>query len=154
MTRRVNKRTVHFVHLYKFHKETHELYSYRSFIRDYDGAIKEMNITKKILTEDLTDGITGNLPPRVGRQRYFREDHYNLSSEEKSHHSDEDEKKSNEDSPLNKNKSMDSKYLLKEDIQSHRSKAGQSDDNDDQIISNQMDSQSAEAKSRDDEESD
>lgn len=152
MTRRANKRKVHFVHLYKFHKETHELYSYRSFIRDYDGAIKEMNITKKILTDDLTDGITGNLPPRQGRQRYFREDHYNLSSENKEAESDEEDKKSGDDSPLKK--SMDSKFLLKEDMQSHRSHSnnGQSDDNDDALISNHMDSQSPDNRHRDEEE--
>jgi hypothetical protein len=151
LTRRANKRKVHFVHLYKFHKETHELYSYRSFIRDYDGAIKEMNITKKILTDDLTDGITGNLPPRQGRQRYFREDHYNLSSENKEAESDEEDKKSGDDSPLKK--SMDSKFLLKEDIQSRsHSNNGQSDDNDDALISNQMDNQSPDSRHRDEEE--
>ena len=144
------RKKVHFIHVYKFHRETHELYSYRSFIRDYDGAIKEMNITKKILTDDLKDGITGNLPPRPDRQRYFREDHYDLSSENKKNESDEeDEKKSGEDSPLKK--SMDSKLLLKEDVQLHNesAKEDQNSDNEDVLISNRMDS-SPEVKDEED----
>jgi len=141
------KQKVHFVHVYKFHKETRDLYSYRSFIRDYDGSIKEMNITKKVLTDDLKDGITGNLPPRAGRQRYFREDHYDLSEDKKD---EEDEKKSDDDSPLKK--SMDSKLLFRDDIGSHRESHHdrQSDDHSDVLISNQMES----LEHRDEEEED
>lgn len=140
------KQKVHFIHVYKFSKDTHDLYSYRSFIRDYDGSIKEMNITKKVLTEDLKDGITGNLPPRVGRQRYFREDHYDLSSERHENEDDEDkksedEKKSDDESPLKK--SMDSKMMFREELSqrnSLRKDDSHSDSNDDNLISNQIDS--------------
>ena len=80
---RGNKVMVHFIHVYKFDKETHELYTHRSFIRDYDGSIREIHILKKILNEEAKQGIVGNLPPRPDRQRYFREQHYDLSKDDK-----------------------------------------------------------------------
>jgi hypothetical protein len=138
------KQKVHFVHVYKFDKNTHDLYSYRSFIRDYDGAIKEMNIKKTVLNEEMKDGITGNLPHRPDRQRYVREEYSNWTSEEKEPEEEELKAGSGDDSPLKK--SMDSKLLLRDDIHSHRGSGNE--DNDDNLISNQMESHGV----RDDEE--
>ena len=77
-------RDVHFIHIYKFDKETHELYTYRSFIRDYDGAIREMHVKKKYLTEEQKQDIIGVPPQHPHRQEFFRGDHYDLSSDGKS----------------------------------------------------------------------
>jgi hypothetical protein len=125
---------VHFVYVHKFDKETHELYSYRSFIRDYDGAIREMHIQKKFLSEEMKEGITGNLPPQAGRHAFNREEYFNISkeSEEKSNHEGEGEGEGDEEGKVEgeddeeektpfQRSGMDSKMNLKDEINSGRS---------------------------------
>lgn len=110
---RGNKVKVHFIHVYKFDKETHELFTHRSFIRDYDGSIREIYILKKILDEEAKQGIVGNLPPRPDRQRYFREQHYDLSKD-KENNAENEEEKVPEESALKQN-GADSKMKLNDD---------------------------------------
>ena len=116
MDERGNKVMVHFIHVYKFDKETHELYTHRSFIRDYDGSIREIHILKKILTEEAKQGIVGNLPPRPDRQRYFREQHYDLSKDDEKEQEKEEEKIPEEQSL--KMAGADSRMNLKDDLSS------------------------------------
>lgn len=106
---------VHFVHVYKFDKETHELYSYRSFIRDYDGAIREIHIQKKVLSDEAKRGLVVDLLPRPGRQRFNRDEFFRIPKEEESK---EEEKKSDLDDEdpeksMLKNSGMDSRMNLR-----------------------------------------
>lgn len=105
---------VHFIHVYKFDKETHELFTHRSFIRDYDGSIREVHILKKILDAGAKEGIVGNLPPRPDRQRYFREQHYDLSKDEVKKEGNDEEEKVPEEQSF-KQAGIDSKMNLKDD---------------------------------------
>ena len=105
---------VHFIHVYKFDKETHELFTHRSFIRDYDGSIREVHILKKILDEDAKQGIVGNLQPRPDRQRYFREQHYDLSKDDEKKEGNNEEEKVPEEQSF-KQAGVDSKMNLKDD---------------------------------------
>lgn len=116
---------VHFIYVHKFDKETHELYSYRSFIRDYDGAIREMHIQKKILSNEMKEGITGNLPPKAGRHTFNREEFFNISkeSEEDLKQEAEGEKDSDEEEKTPFQRSvMDSNMNLKDQIDSSRNR--------------------------------
>lgn len=109
--------------MYKFDKEIHELYSYRSFIRDYDGAIREINVPKKELSEEAKDSITGNLPPRPDRVPFDRDQFYNISKEEEEEGEGEEESKllSNRDNEgdqemINDNSNFDSKMNLRGEL--------------------------------------
>jgi hypothetical protein len=99
---------VHFVHIYKFAKDTDDLFTFRAFIRDYDGAIKEISLNKKVLNTDQKDGIIGDLPPMPGRQAFIREEHYDISSSESSQE-EEDEKKEEDKEDLSENHSNQDK---------------------------------------------
>lgn len=120
---------VHFVHVYKFDKETHELYSYRSFIRDYDGAIREIHIQKKYISDEGKRGLVVDLPPRPGRHRFNRDEFFRIPKEEESK---EEEKKSgldDEEDPeksLLKNSGMDSRMNLRDELGSGRRSRDQS----------------------------
>lgn len=112
---------VHFVHIYKFDKETHELYSYRSFIRDYDGAIREMHIKKTVLSEGDKKGLVYDLT-QPNRQEFRREEYFpNPDSEE-----DKKEGEGDDEDPENvpfKNSNMDSRMNLREELSSRRGKS-------------------------------
>jgi hypothetical protein len=157
---------VHFVHVYKFDKETHELYSYRSFIRDYDGAIREINIPKRALEEEALDGITGNLPPRADRHPFNRDEFYNISKEDEG---DEEEEKllneEEEDKEENKeeNKSkleeskFDSRMNLREELSSRgnqRSMSNLDESQHDRIIRDRDEDADEESSGNEDEEKD
>ena len=90
---------VHFVKIFKFDKETGELFSFRSFIRDYDGAIREIHIKKKPLERENQEGITYNLPRNPKRERFDRERYFPMPSEESKHDEAEGES-DNEKAPF------------------------------------------------------
>lgn len=109
------------MHVYKFDKETHELYSYRSFIRDYDGAIREMHIQKKVLSDDDKKGLVYELT-QPNRQEFRREDYF---PDPESEEEDKKEAEGDED-PENvpfKNSNMDSRMNLREELSSRHGKS-------------------------------
>ena len=118
---------VRFINVYKFHKETHELYSFRSFIRDYDGAIREIHIKNKVLERENQEGITYNLPANPQRENFDRERYFpqveeekkveGEGEEEKAEHSDEEEK-----TPFRSN--MNSSIEMKSDATPHSRRRG------------------------------
>jgi hypothetical protein len=109
---------VHFINVYKFNKETGELWSFRSFIRDYDGAIREIHITKKPIPDEMKEGLIGNLPPRADRkpldiQQYGKDSE---PSEEDKYREDGDE----EEKGSLKNSQMHSQMNLRDGFDSAR----------------------------------
>jgi len=67
---RGKRKKVRFINVFKFDPETHELCNYRSFIRDYDGAIREFHTKKVPLKKEELKGITEDIPPEKGTETY------------------------------------------------------------------------------------